>query len=511
MLRTFFALAIALMLPVAAMGQTQIQTPVQMSFPKAPAHKVTSHVTPEGTPTWYTMDAYLQTGQGTVMYYGLSNQLSFSADGRSVYFRTLFPAQYGELWVRGTINGNTVVIDHNEVIGTETATFEDGTYTLNLMVGEPIFDITDNIVDVKDVVFKIDGDRIYLDDDQKEPERAIALYCMEDGEPDLYDWTFCDSFKPYTGSTEVVTPPANAEVKSYVYTYKDKQLKASTDIRRVAVVGNDYYFEGLVPTVGGWAKGTRNGNTISVSRAQLLAFEPQILKIAGYRQSDGGRLSDFSFTVNADGSFTQDDGDNQFIVCYQTNGSLLDYGRNFTLTPYDDKQALMPYNPAEVHSVYYSELNQHGIEFMQYPSDANGNLISGDQLGYYIYVDGKRFTFTKKQYPYLRWDSTDYIPFAYCDDYNYGDIFNDGYYNVVLFYFDDYETLGVQSVYRAGSVETRSDIITVDKANVVEVIPDGIRRPTANTTAVSVYDLYGRLGSANARGIQIIDGKKFLK
>lgn len=479
----------------------------------AAQNKIIGKVQPEGTPSWYTMDAYVQTGQGTIMMYGLSNQISFSADGKSVYFKTLFPMQYGELWVKGTVSGNTITIDSKQVVGTETFTDEGERISVELKVGEPIFDLTDNIVDVKDVVFKKDGDRIYIDDDQKEPEHAIALYAVEEGEIDLYDWTFCDSFKPYTGSNEVVTPPASAEVKSYVYTYKDAHLKESTDIRRIAVDGNDYYFEGLVPTVGGWTKGVRNGNTISVSRAQLLKFDPQILKIAGYRQSDGGRLSDFAFTVNADGSFTQVDGDNQFIVCYMTNGGLLDYGRAFTLTPYDDSKAVMPYNPVEVHSVYYDELKQHGIEFIQYPMDANGDMVSRDLLGYYIYVDGQRFTFRKTEYPYLSWEQTDFIPFAYCDDYNYGDIFNDGYYNVVLFYIDDYETLGVQAVYRAGDVETRSDIITVDKANIVDIVPDGIAAPSSLTSHHSslTHDLYGRLlGAAPHHGIVIQSGRKTL-
>lgn len=476
-------------------------------------NKITSLVEPLGEKKWYTMDAYVQTGQGTVMYYGLSNQLCFAPDGRTVYFRTLFPANYSELWVKGTIVGNTITIDRNEIIAREHVVFDEGAVDLELKVGDPIFDLADNIVDVKDVVFRIDGDRIYIDDNQQNPDHPIALYAVEEGEVDLYDWTFCDSFKPYTGSTEVVTPPASAEVKTYVYEYKDRQLKESTDIRRIAVDGNDYYFEGLVPTVGGWTKGTRNGNTISVSRAQLLQFDPQILKIAGYRQSDGGRLSDFSFTIDSKGVITQEDGDNQFIVCYQTNGSLLDYGRAFTLTPYDDSKALTPYNPVQVHSVYYDELKQHGIEFTQYPSDADGNLISADQLGYYIYVDGQRFTFTKKQYPYLGWAETDFIPFGYCDDYNYGDIFNDGYYNVVLFYFDDYETLGVQAVYRAGGIETRSDIVTVDKANVVDIVPDGIALPTSqpDDLSTSIYDLYGRnLGSASRQGIVIKSGRKTL-
>lgn len=480
--------------------------------PKAP-RKVTQRVVPEGTPQWYTMDAYIQTGQGSVMYYGLSNQLSFSPDGKSVYFRTLFPAQYGELWVKGTINGNTVTIDHNTVIGTEVVTFEEGTVTLEYKVGEPVFDLAENLVDMKDVVFKIDGDRIYIEDDQKNPDHAIALYALEDDEPDLYDWTFCDSFKPYTGSTEMVTPPANAEVKSYVYHYKDLKLNDATDIKRIAVDGNTYYFEGLVPSVGGWTKGTRSGNTISVSRAQLLAFDPQILKIAGYRTTDGGRLSDFSFTIDNDGVITQDDGNNQFIVCYQTNGTLLDYGRNFKMTPYDATMAFSPMAPYEVHSVYYSELHQHGIEFYQAAYAEDGSQISPEQLGYYIYVNSQRFTFTKKQYPYLSWNETQFIPYGYCDDKDLGDIYNDGIYNVVLFYISDYETLGVQSVYRTGDKEILSDLINVTKANNVEVVPSAIASPELlpETRNHNVYDLYGRFATPSAHGVHIVNGKKVIK
>lgn len=478
----------------------------------AQQHKIVPQITPQGTSKWYTMDAYVQTGQGTVMVYGLSNQLCFSDDGCTVYFKTLFPMQYGELWVKGAIEGNTITIDSHETVGKESFTDEGEFFSYDLKVGEPIFDIMDNIVDVKDVVLKIDGDRIYIEDDQQNPNHPIALYGMDEGEYELFDWTFCDIFKPYNGVTELITPPAGAEIKSYVYSYKDAHLSDATTIGRIAVDGNDYYFESLVPSIGGWTKGTRDGNTITVNRAQLLAFDPQILKIAGYRQSDGGRLSDFAFTIGADGVMTQYDGDNQFIVCYQTNGSLLDYGRSFTLTPYDDSKEFSPLAPFEVHSVYYSEIKQHGIEFYQVAFDTEGNQLAPDQLGYYIYVDGERFTFTKKQYPYLGWDTAEFIPFGYCDDYNNGDIFNDGIYNVVLFYFNDYETLGVQSVYRSGDKETRSDIITVDKANIIEVVPDGIAAPATEGNASSYcFDLYGRLlDSAPSHGIVVKSGRKTL-
>lgn len=475
--------------------------------------KVTSTVKPQGTLLWYSMNAYLESGSGTVMYYGLSNQLCFGMDGNTVYFKTLFPSQYDELWVKGRIEGNRVIIDSKEVIGTESFNTDEGRLTYELKVGEPIFDIMDNLVGVRDVEFIKDGSRIYIDDDQKNPDHPIALYGEDEYGIQLFDWTFCDDFNPYNGPTDVTQVPDGATVSSFIYDYDDSYLKPSTNIGHVATDGADYYFDNLIPDVPGWVKGTRSGNQVTISKGQLIAFKPLILRVGGYLQSDGGRLSDVVFNVNSDGSLTQQNPD-QFMVAYQTNGSLYSYARNFRIKPYDEAKVFTPALPFEVHSVYYSEINQHGIEFYQTNYADDGSKLSPDQLGYYIYVDGKRFTFNKKEYPHLSWDSTDFIPFGYCDDYNMGDIFNDGIYNCVLFYFDSYETLGVQSVYRSGELEKRSDIVTVDRYNVLEIIPDeptGIQQLKAEQEQ-SWYDLSGRhIQGGLPQGISIQSGRKIIK
>lgn len=471
---------------------------------------VKGYVVPEGTPRWYAMNAYVQTSNGTVMYNGLANQISLSADGKSIYFKTLFPANYEELWVRGEIVDNKIVIDSKATIATLDFFSEYGEKsTYDLKVGEPIFDdFTDNIIGVKDITFVKDGDHIYIEDNQKEPEHAISLYGIDEYGVQLFDWTFCDDFTPYNGPTELITPPATATVQSYVYEYKDSHLTPATSIGHIAVDGNDYYFDNLVPSVMGWVKGVRQGDEVTIARGQLLSMSPMFLRLGGFVQADGGRLSDVVLRVGADGQIYQP-GKEQFIVAYQTNGSLFDYGREFHLTPYEADRAFVPSAPTEVHSVYYSELGQHGIEFNQTCTADDGSLLSADQLGYYIYVDGKRFTFNRSQYPYIKDAEMTFIPFGYCDDYNLGDIFNDGIYNCVLFYIQDYTTLGVQSVYRSGDVETRSDIITVDKYNIVEIVPDGIHSADAVVTASpSWYDLSGRRASDTERGLRVSAQRK---
>lgn len=466
-------------------------------------------VQPQGTPQWYALNCWLQTSSGTVYYTGLSTQISFSDDGKHVYFKTLFPAQYEELWVEGTIIGNTVTIDKNATLTTESFTDDSGRrWSYDLKVGEPVFDASKNIVDVKNVQFVLSDNRIYINDDLEKPNHPIALYGVDEEGVQLFDWTFCDDFKPYTGPTEPVAVPEKAVVKSYIYDYLDLNLNPTTTIGHVAVDGNDYYFDSLIPDVKGWLKGTRSGNQITIAQKQLISFSPIILRGAGYLQSDGGYLSDLKFSIDAKGNIKQDN-DFQFVVSYLTSGSLYSYGRQYTLTPYEEDSAFEPSEPFEVHAVYYDELGQHGIEFYQRNTATDGSLLNADQLGYYIYVDGERFTFRRSQYPYIKSDTMTFVPFGYCDDYYLGDIFCDGIYNCVLFYFDDYQTLGVQSVYRAGDVETRSGIVTVNKYGNMEIIPDGINElETAPTAPASWYDLCGRKASAPAHGIFIKDGKK---
>lgn len=489
----------------------------------AAAQDLTYTIQPEGTPTTYALNCYVQTGIGHIHYDGFNTEVIYSEDGTTVYIRSLFPYNYPDLWVKGSVSGNRIVIDHNEPVATGTMEEDGFSYGVTLKVGEAIFNATNPVpTDTKDIVLTIDGERIYVADDvynysnYYEPERTFILYDTDGGFIDFFDSAFCYDMKPYTGPTDPVEVPENAEIFPYVYEFNDLNDQRANEIARVAVDGDNYYFDNIVPDSEGWVKGVRTGNTITIARGQLMTFHPLILRFIGYHW-DTGAFGDVTFNIDEAGVITSAD-PRMWCTNYAPTGRLQAYGRNFTLTPYDQGKSIVPADPYEVAAVYYPELRQHGIEFMQLALSADGKQINPEQLGYYIYVNGERFTFNKSTYPYLDESSKTFIPYQYCDDYNLGDIFNDGNYNVVLFWFDDYETLGVQSIYRPSiGGEIGSNMIQVTKAGYTTVIPAdavlGMNAPILDGGTVNTdptwYDLHGRRLSAPAqRGVYMTRDRK---
>lgn len=498
-----FILSLITMLPVAAQGSS-----------------VQEAIVPEGAPQWYIMDSYVETGRGTEMVHGFVCRVSTSSDGKNVYFSTLFPASYETLWVRGKVEGSTVTIDHNEIVGIYSENDGYDTYEYKLKVGEPIYDFNENLVGMRDVVFKTDGSRYYIDDDLNEPDHPMMLYAEEEGYGYIpFDWTFCNDLQPYTKSLDLVTLPEGADIKTYNYYYKDNSGRDISAVGHVAIVGNDYYFDALTDIESHpWVKGTRSGNTITLDKGQLITRDVQYQFFAGL---DGSSMRTRPFTLTIDdatGKMTRGDvPENQsFAIAYVFNAAqnsswFTSVAYDFLLEPFKDDGSIVPSNPESVQSGYFSELQQHYISFYQTPVSADGQQLNPDNFGYYIYVDGERFTFTRKQYPYLKWESTEFIPYNYTDDEIMGDIYYD-YQTTVLFYFKDYENIGVQSVYRLGDgSEVRSDIVTVDKLNNVTVLPDGISQFIAAPAAepATWYDLGGRQTKA-ANGIVIAKDRKQL-
>lgn len=481
---------------------------------------VAQRIDPQGYAQYYIMDAYVETARGTEMMNGIVTKVS--KEGNNAFIYNLFPAYYERLWVHATIDGDKAVIDHNEVVGLYTEYDEMGTeYRYELRVGEPIFNEYEEIVDMLDVTLTTDGSSFVMTDDINSPEHPIALYSGDDEEPFiLFDWTFCNDLRPYYASTTITELPADAKKTAYRYDYKDYTGKEAAGIAHVAVSGNDYYFDGLTDVDSRpWVKGTREGNTITITPGALLEMDTQYFYFSGLNSATM-RMQDLVFTIDdATGKITHGNESDSFAVVYTTNSThtqrpLISYSFAYNLTPCTDSdKTIKPSAPENVGSDYYSEFGQHAIYFYQYATAEDGTNLNPDDLGYYIYVDGERYTFDRTLYPYIGSQSMTFMPYHYCDDYQNGDIFCDGYLTIIMFRIDDYTTLGVQSAYRTGDIETRSDIVTVDKLNNVTIVPDsanGIAAPTLDKTATSWYDLSGR-HTDKLRGIVIADGMKVMK
>ena len=127
--------------------------------------------------------------------------------------------------------------------------------------------------------------------------------------------------------------------------------------------------------------------------------------------------------------------------------------------------------------------------------DVDGNFILPEKTYFKVYFDDNLFTFTPKQYSFLKDDMTE-VPLGYYDNY---DFFQGGYF---FFYETDYKRIGLQSIYK-GNGETRvSNIVYTDGS----VIPAGVTTIASDdkeVASVAYTDLQGRSISKPASGLYI--------
>lgn len=123
--------------------------------------------------------------------------------------------------------------------------------------------------------------------------------------------------------------------------------------------------------------------------------------------------------------------------------------------------------------------------------DTNKKYLNPDHLYYCFYLDDSTEPcyLYKTDYIKMQADSMNIFPANYSDGYDMAPL--DENVHQVYYYFADFDRLGVQSIYRAGGEEHRSNIawITYKQATGVEkVTTDATDKPVA----VEYYDLQGR-------------------
>lgn len=176
------------------------------------------------------------------------------------------------------------------------------------------------------------------------------------------------------------------------------------------------------------------------------------------------------------------------------------------LAPYADK-AYTPAMPEINLDEYmaYNEEYQYGVVNFVIPSrDVEGRFINSGKLYYNIYIDGKLYPIEPSIYQNVPETMVD-IPYAYNDFFDF--IAQDG--GVRQFYFyEDAESIGIQSVYKGGGSTSRSDIAYINFNDVA------VRTPLGDDSKASeVYDLQGRrVRATDARhGLYIQGGRKVLR
>lgn len=248
---------------------------------------------------------------------------------------------------------------------------------------------------------------------------------------------------------ELVTLPDGvvAEEYSMSYTYldDDKNELSGTKPIKVAVDGNDVYFQGMsyyFPNA--WVKGVKDGNSVTFAAMQYVGED-------SYGAS-------YFFYGTAPVVFTYDADANSYSATGEVFGVQGEqYYDGYYINPVLTKVADVAATPATPTISAIAETTYGDILDFSVPTvDINGNGLSTDKLSFQFFVDVEKevtpLTFTTEDFSQLEADMT-VIPYGFTDKYDFYPDFL--YLNMA---HDTWNKIGIQSIYTGGGEERKSEI-----------------------------------------------------
>lgn len=501
--------------------------------PAAPAKANKTLVTPEGTMKYYTMNAVVRDLTSLMPVLNVAEKVYFAPDNKHVYFGSLFPSvlRCEDLWVRGTINGDDCMLDcYDEIYYMEERDADGNTQTGQyLHVGELLVNAQGQPYGLDDVHFTKDGDRFYIDYSETDL-RPIVLFVVEDDETvTVVTTAYNHDIRPYEGNTTFSEPPADAVISEYVYNGQDADAKDFSIKGNVAVSGNDYYFDSLLPEAGhAWIKGTRSGNTITLANDQFLGTEISYylyyngFRTTGFDSSTGqyaGDKTKLTFNVDDKGVISLNNSTRTFPAAFFTSGNQFTYTFKNRIEPFKGDKVARPSDPYDLKLVtkYFAAYGENSISFGLDNVSADGEYINPELLYYCMYLDQDIYAFERSLYPYIHEERMTHFPYGYKDLENYDIYLADDGRNVICFREDMFVQCGIQAVYRLDGKEYGSNIVYIDEqGNVEKVAPeddfsDGMTRVVLCPASDCWYDLSGRRATTTQAGrVYIKDGRRFI-
>ncbi len=300
------------------------KTPVVKTFKAAPAmmnkvepkagsavtngpRKVTPLITeaPEGTLKFYDRSgmAYYRSN-GSIASDNQEGILNIVyADNNEVYL--LNPICYctTDSWVKGTIEGNTITVELPQ-----TLYMTSNGYNLELAWVNIVNGSTSDTADreTTTATFTIDGNTISLNG-SSETHVLGGVWDDDDTWYGAGDWN-----SVYTETTleEAITPPDGITPETYYYNGVSYYSSANHDFASTVNVvkdGNDIYFQGLATgdasyeiLPDAWAKGTLEGNTVTIPMGQYMGlYSGSLIYLVGYVNNGAGDIT-FTYDPEAD-------------------------------------------------------------------------------------------------------------------------------------------------------------------------------------------------------------------
>ena len=298
---------------------------------------------------------------------------------------------------------------------------------------------------------------------------------------------------------EIITPPADLQTETYVAILTTGGDQVYYQNVYVGFYGEDeVYMQGLayngVPE--SWVKGTLSeGMFVNIPRCLLGSFD-----YMGVTYNYRFNGTTFIYTAS-NGQFYAPAG-------YSITGGIgSEVYATATLKRLVEKAAVpatptLSFGPSFNGSTYVTEMTIPLV-------DVDGDPLVSDKLSYMFFYekDGvvSPLTFTKDKYKRLSEDMTE-IPYNFTDRYdidNYEIWMNQGEAEL-----QTWTRLGLQSIYRGGDEENKSEIAWFDLAAYwgFSGIDDITQGKTSSSDAI--YNLNGQLLQNPQKGINIIGGKK---
>ena len=304
---------------------------------------------------------------------------------------------------------------------------------------------------------------------------------------------------PVMADEEIITPPADLQTETYVAILTTGGDQVYYQNVYVGFYGEDeVYMQGLayngVPE--SWVKGTLSeGMFVNIPRCLLGSFD-----YMGVTYNYRFNGTTFIYTAS-NGQFYAPAG-------YSITGGIgSEVYATATLKRLVEKAAVpatptLSFGPSFNGSTYVTEMTIPLV-------DVDGDPLVSDKLSYMFFYekDGvvSPLTFTKDKYKRLSEDMTE-IPYNFTDRYdidNYEIWMNQGEAEL-----QTWTRLGLQSIYRGGDEENKSEIAWFDLAAYwgFSGIDDITQGKTSSSDAI--YNLNGQLLQNPQKGINIIGGKK---
>ena len=319
------------------------------------------------------------------------------------------------------------------------------------------------------------GKKVYISlDSEVTAPGQYALIIMDGSIQKMID----DSFLPelefnYTivgePAPEIITLPEGLTPEYYLFKGLDSSYdepKEKTSEVEVAIDGQDVYIKGLSISfpVEGWAKGTLEGNTLTIPQTYLGDAEiwDMVFDI---------NITACTFIYDAEaGTFTSEAGYN----ITSAEGGDADFFTNVVLTRWGE---VVPATPATPEITEFVNNGDYGYYIsMTIPAtDVDGNNLLTSKLSYQLFyeMDGEQhpFVFTPEKYEMLT-ENMETIPYNFTDDWDIGKAGWQVYLN------DDnvtsWDKVGVKSIYTGGGETHESEMFWYTlKSDVPVEIEDG--------------------------------------